>query len=52
MFDSCEWFEGGLDFFFAEDSCNLIGHSLDVREAGVSIRVLLFGDSGFIACFF
>ena len=52
LFDGYKWFEGGLNFFFAKDSGNLISHSLDVREASVSIRVLFFGDSGLIACFF
>ena len=49
MFDGFKWLEGVLNLFFAEDSCNPIGYSLDVRKVGISIRVLVFWDVGIIA---
>jgi hypothetical protein len=49
MFDGFKWLEGGLNLFFAEDSCNPISYSLDVRKVGISIRVLVFWDNKIIA---
>jgi hypothetical protein len=56
LFDGFMWFEGGLNFFFAEDSSDFVCYSLDEREAGSVIRGLVISPSSLLrlvvkACF-